>query len=110
MARDLRGRAVRVFVISAVVSSCLWAQSNKTGKPLNPSPSNAGQQSPAEVVFSNSASKVVFLITRKSSELYGTASGVILTADGYIATNYHALRGADAVEIRFFSDPADIEN
>lgn len=53
------------------------------------------------------ASKVVFLVTRKSGELHARASGVILAADGYIATNYHALEGADAVEIRFFPDPED---
>jgi len=62
------------------------------------------QKDGAEAVFASAASKVVFLITRKSGELYARASGVILTADGYIATNYHALQGADAVEVRFFPD------
>ncbi len=61
----------------------------------------------AEAVFAKSASKVVFLISRKSGEDYKLASGVILTADGYIATNYHALQGADAIEIRFFPDPTN---
>src|ERR1039458_2774755 len=54
--------------------------------------------------------KVVFLITRKSGEPHSLASGVILVADGYIATNYHALEGADAVEIRFFSEPENSED
>ena len=61
----------------------------------------------AESVFAETASKVVFLITRRSGEPHASASGVILTADGYIATNYHALQGADALEIRFFPDPAN---
>ena len=67
------------------------------------------QKNDAETVFKAAASKVVYLITRKSGELHARASGVILTADGYIATNYHALVGADAVEIRFFPDPANSE-
>jgi S1-C subfamily serine protease len=78
------------------------------------SPSNsavdASQRNGAEIVFASAASKIVFLITRKSGELHARASGVILTADGYIATNYHALEGADAVEIRFFPDPQDLES
>jgi Trypsin-like peptidase domain len=64
----------------------------------------------AEAVFASAASKVVFLITRKSDELYARASGIILTTDGYIATNYHALQGADAVEVRFFPDPTNTED
>ncbi len=72
--------------------------------------STAGQKSDAEQVFVKTASKVVFLIMSKSGEIHARASGVILTADGYVATNYHALQGADAVEIRFFPDPGDSEN
>lgn len=110
MARVRPGRALRVLVICAVVSGSLWAQSTKTSKPPTPPSTNTPQQDAAEAVFSSAASKVVFLITRESGELHATASGVILTADGYVATNYHALQGADAVEIRFFPDPADTEN
>ena len=64
----------------------------------------------AETVFSKSAVKVVSLITKKGGELHAIASGVILTADGYVATNLHALRGADQVEIRFFPDPTKLED
>jgi len=71
---------------------------------------HAAQKNDAETVFASAAPKVVFLITRKSGELHARASGVILTADGYIATNYHALQGADAVEIRFFANPKDSED
>lgn len=67
-------------------------------------PQRAVQKDGAENVFAGTASKVVFLITRKSGGLYARASGVILSSDGYIATNFHALQGADAVEIRFFPD------
>jgi len=64
----------------------------------------------AERVYSSSAKSVVFLIARRANELHSSASGVILAADGYIATNYHALQGADAVEIRYFPDPEDSGN
>lgn len=77
-------------------------------------PANSTVRAPlkngAEAVFASAASKVVFLVTRKSGELHARASGVILTADGYIATNYHALAGADEAEIRFFPDPEDSAN
>jgi serine protease Do len=70
---------------------------------------SAQHRSDAEKVFASAASKVVFLITRKSGQPRARASGIILTADGYIATNYHALQGADTVEIRFFPKPEDSE-
>ena len=58
-------------------------------------------------VFQRFAPSVVSLITSKNNKPYARASGIVLTDDGYIATNYHALRGADSVEIRFFPQPAD---
>jgi hypothetical protein len=70
----------------------------------------APQKDDAEAVFAKTASKVVYLIARKSGEPHAIASGVILGADGYIATNYHALQGADAVEIRFFPDAANSDD
>jgi serine protease Do len=86
----------------------------KTQRNVSPnSPKPAPQQtvpSGAEAVFAKSASKVVFLIARKSGKPHILASGVILSADGYIATNYHALQGADTVEIRFFPDPANSDD
>src|SRR6202158_4080990 len=65
------------------------------------------QQDRAETVFANSASKVVFLISRRSGTPHAMASGIILSAEGYIGTNYHALQGADTAEVRFFADPTN---
>ncbi len=87
----------------------LGAQAQQPKSTAN-APLRAVQKDGAEAVFASTASKVVFLITRKAGEPYARASGVILTADGYIATNYHALQGADAVEIRFFPDPTNSED
>ena len=79
-------------------------------KPPTNSTVHAAEKDGAEKVFASTASKVVFLITRSSGESRAHASGIILTADGYIATNYHALQGADAVEIRFFPDPGNSQD
>ena len=64
----------------------------------------------AERVYSSSAKWVDILIARRANELHSSASGIILATEGYIATNYHALQGADAVEVRYFADPEDSEN
>jgi S1-C subfamily serine protease len=80
-----------------------WAQYEVKGDTAVPA------KNAAEKVYTSAARKVVFLIARRATEVYSSASGIILTADGYIATNYHALQGADAVEIRYFPDPEDSE-
>jgi S1-C subfamily serine protease len=100
----------RAFVAAPLMFVLAVAASYaEQSKPSGNSPAHAPQKDGAERVFATAASKVVFLIVRKSGELHGRASGIILTADGYIATNYHALQGGDAVEIRFFSAPEDSE-
>jgi len=102
--------ALRAFLICLLASGGVCSQSRTSSGSRNLSSAETPQKSPAEVVFASAASKVVYLITRKAGEVYARASGVVLTADGYIATNYHALQGADAVEIQFFPDPADTAN
>ena len=64
----------------------------------------------AEAVFATAAPKVVFVLTRRSGELHKLASGILLSADGYIGTNYHVVQGADSVEIRFFSNRGGSED
>jgi Trypsin-like peptidase domain len=99
--RSLQNVPLIVFLIGAANA--------QRGQPPTTTPL-VPQKDRAEAVFANAASKIVFLITRQSGELHASASGVILSADGYIGTNYHALQGADAVEIRFFADPANSED
>jgi serine protease Do len=74
-----------------------------------PSAIRPADNSGAEAVFKMAASRVVFLIARKVNDIHARASGIILTADGYIATSFHAVQGADSVEIRYFPDPQDSE-
>src|SRR5262245_54889733 len=81
-------------------------QGQRSAYPSNQAPEKDG----AERVFATAAPKVVFLIARKSGEPHARASGIILSSDGYIATNYHALQGADSIEIRFFPNPTELEN
>jgi hypothetical protein len=99
------GRVVLICTL-LVAPSPLTAQAQPSKSPAK-STASAPQKDAAEQVFAKTASKIVFLITRKSGELNSRASGMILSADGYIATNYHALQGADSVEVRFFPDPGD---
>ncbi len=67
-------------------------------------------EGPCQTVFASSAAKVVFLISFQGDEAHARASGVILSPDGYIGTNYHALQGADTLEIRYFADPTNSDD
>jgi hypothetical protein len=106
------GRADRtgLLLVFCALSAMLPASSHKETIGSGLRSVSAGQQEGAERVFSTSASKVVFLITRKDRELHSRASGIILAPDGYIATNCHALQGGDEVEVRFFPSPDDSDH
>jgi len=92
-------------LIPAVASTPVRAQQGTTAN----STIRPADRGSAEAVFKMAASKVVFLITHKANDIHARASGIILTPDGYIATNFHAVQGADSVEIRYFPDPQDSE-
>ena len=98
----LKPAAFICFTLTLLSPVCVGAEQQNTSV-------RTPQKDGAERVFATAASKVVFLITRKSGVPHTRASGIILTADGYIATNYHALQGGDAVEIRFFPNTEDSE-
>jgi len=102
------GRALLICPLLATLP--LVPECAEQGNPQANSAILVPEKNGAERVFASAASKVVFLIARNSGELRARASGIILTADGYIATNYHALEGADAIEVRFFPNPEDSEN
>jgi S1-C subfamily serine protease len=95
-------------LLAAVLPPAANAQQGPPGQPVNSAVRAAGR-SGAEFVYNKAASKVVYLIARKADEIHARASGIILTSDGYVATNYHALFGADSVEIRYFPNPTDTE-
>src|SRR5207245_2642483 len=99
--RPMLKRAVLIFLLLVCLLQ-LGAQAQaRPSQTFN----GSSNKDAAEIVFAKAAPKVVFLITRKSGELYSRGSGVILSADGYIATNYHALQGAETIEIRYFPNP-----
>jgi serine protease Do len=100
---SLLGRAMLCFLL--LIS--LVSAANPQDKQQVTLAAQVPQQDRAETVFANSASKVVFLITRRSGTPHAMASGVILSAEGYIGTNHHALQGADTAEVRFFADPTN---
>ena len=99
MRGHMLGRVILICTL-LIAPSPLTAQAQPS-KPPARSTARTPQKDAAETVFAKTASTIVLLITRKSNELHPRASGMILSADGYIATNYHALQGADAVEVRF---------
>lgn len=53
----------------------------------------------AEQIFQKVAPRLAVLRAIKSGELHSLASAVVLTADGFLGTNYHVIRGADEVEV-----------
>ncbi len=53
----------------------------------------------AEQIFQRVGPRLAVVRAIKSGELHSLASAVVLTADGFLGTNYHAIRGADEVEV-----------
>ena len=47
---------------------------------------------------------IVQIYTYSDGTVTGSGSGIILTSDGYIATNAHVVSGADVYSVRFFND------
>ena len=76
------GRVILICTL-LVAPSPLTAQAQPSQPPAAKSSARgAAQKDTAEQVFAKTASKIVFLITRKSGELHSRASGVVLSADG----------------------------
>jgi len=53
----------------------------------------------AEQIFQRVGPSLAVIRAIKSGELHSLASAVVLTADGFLGTNYHAIRGADEVQV-----------
>ncbi len=79
-----------------------------TPEVVNLSKIDGGQLlTPAEVYASNSGS-VVGIITQVTTNVWGqqvsqpaSGSGFVLTADGYIVTNYHVIEDATSITVKF---------
>jgi len=52
-----------------------------------------------EQIFQKVGPRLAVIRAIKSGELHSLASAVVLTADGFLGTNYHAIQGADDVEV-----------
>ena len=98
------------ILLASFVALLLTAASAQRHDRSLPSRNLAPAEQGAEGVFSKAASKVVFIVTRNREQPHARGSGIILSSDGYIATNYHVLEGADSVEVRFFPRPDDYED
>lgn len=74
-----------LILLMAVLSSTQTGA--RQSKPATDFKAHSPENTGAEKVFESAGPKVVFLIIRSSSEVHARASGIILTPDGYIATN-----------------------
>jgi S1-C subfamily serine protease len=53
----------------------------------------------AEQIFQKVALRLAVLRASKTGELHSLASAIVLTSDGFLGTNYHAIQGADEVDV-----------
>lgn len=51
----------------------------------------------------------VVIITTTTPTGYGTGTGIIMTSDGYIATNYHVVEKAEQIEVCLYGEKRSVE-
>ena len=104
----------RIDDLQNQISSLPAASGSVTGLPL---PTDGSSLTPAQLYASCVDSVVAISSTVQTSSFYGTSegsssgSGFILSADGYVATNYHVVEGATAVNVILYDDteyPAEV--
>ena len=117
-----RGVLVTFMIVTMVVSAILGAVAgvlfSRTGtgqikqrvdselSQLNLSDATGSEMTVAEIVQKNEDSVVEIVVEGTAQGLWGqlqlvqgAGSGVIVSKDGYIATNYHVIQGANKVEV-----------
>ena len=67
-----------------------------------------GDEQTIEVAALESVRNYTVVITAKTAEGVGTGTGIVLTEDGYIATNYHVIEDAQTVTVKFYSGQAAV--
>ncbi len=94
-----------VFLVSFALLIAVWfiggGGSSYTGsKILRPGISTPVDDEAVEGV--EQAKHSVVVIETKSPSSSGTGTGIILTEDGYIATNHHVIEGATSIRVTFY--------
>ncbi len=67
-----------------------------------------GDEQTIEVSALESVRNYTVVITAKTPEGVGTGTGIVLTQDGYIATNYHVIEDAQTVTVKFYNGQAAV--
>ena len=67
-----------------------------------------GDEQTIEVSALESVRNYTVVITAKTAEGVGTGTGIVLTPDGYIATNYHVIEDAQTITVKFYSGQAAV--
>ena len=67
-----------------------------------------GDEQTIEVSALESVRNYTVVITAKTSDGVGTGTGIVLTEDGYIATNYHVIENAQTVTVKFYNGQAAV--
>ncbi len=90
---------VRCALLAAFFLLPLGRHNSYAQETAKHSASKTQRTATAEQIFQKVAPRLAVLRAIKSGKLHSLASAVVLTADGFLGTNYHALQGADEVEI-----------
>lgn len=67
-----------------------------------------GDEQTIEVSALESVRNYTVVITAKTAEGVGTGTGIVLTPDGYIATNYHVIEDAQTITVKFYNGQAAV--
>lgn len=92
-----------VFLVSfslLIAVLCLGGGSRSNAQILRPGIATPLDEEAVEGV--EQAKRSVVVIETKSPTQSGAGSGIILTEDGYIATNHHVIDGATSVRVTFY--------